>query len=82
MLEKLVVKSLYSKLGLKYEGKEGHPFAEYVKEANDAKEEKGGKENDTHRYSSNQQSPETKAFQQSSLSHMEMQEEVWAHLGR
>lgn len=85
VLEKLIVKSLYSKLGLKYEDKEGRPFAEYVrdvKEANEAKEEKGGKENNIRRYYSSQRSPEAKAFRQSSLSYMEMQEEVWAHLYR
>ena len=41
VLEKLIVKSLYSKLGLKYEDKEERPFADYVKnvkEADDAKE--------------------------------------------
>jgi len=41
VIEKLIVKSLYSKLGLKYEDKEERPFVDYVnnvKEANNAKE--------------------------------------------
>jgi len=40
VIEKLIVKSLYSKLGLEYEDKEERPFADYVnalKEANDTK---------------------------------------------
>lgn len=41
VLEKLIVKSLYSKLGLEYEDVESRPFVDYVnhvREANDAEE--------------------------------------------
>ncbi len=80
------MKSLYSKLGLKCEDKEGCLFAEYVKEANDAKEE--GEKKTTHivtPQTSNQYTracAQNKSFQQSRLLHMRIQEEVWAHLYR
>jgi hypothetical protein len=68
VLERLIVKSLYSKLGLEYEDVESRPFVDsvnHVREANDAEEvrenERGGGS------SSNQRSPEVKSFQQSSL---------------
>jgi len=32
LLEKLVLKKLYTKLGLKYKEKEGHKFLDYIKE--------------------------------------------------
>jgi len=47
VIEKLIVKSLYSKLGLKYEDKEECPFADYVndvKEAGDAKGSQTGQQ--------------------------------------
>jgi hypothetical protein len=77
VLEKLIVKSLYSKLGLKYEDKENRPFSDYVndvKEADDAKEAK--QDNRRRSSSSNQGSLEVKTFQQSSLSYLEMGEEI------
>lgn len=82
VLEKLIVKSLYSKLGLEYEDKESRPFAEYVKDVKDTKETnaKDEKENNTRHCSSNQRSLEAKAFQQSSLSYIEMQEEIQTRL--
>jgi hypothetical protein len=68
VLERLIVKSLYSKLGLEYEDVESRPFVDYVnrvREANDAEEmrenDRGGGS------SSNQRSQEVKSFQQSSL---------------
>jgi len=81
VLEKLIVKNLYSKLGLKYEDIESRrPFADYVKyvkEANDAKEAR--ENNRGSNPSSNQQSPEGKSFQQSSLLCMETEMENCAH---
>jgi len=79
VLEKLIVKSLYSKLGLKYEDKEERKFADYVKEADDAKE--AGQDN-RRRSSSNQQSLEVRHFQQSSIPHMEMGKEESPYLYR
>jgi hypothetical protein len=38
VLEKLIVKSLYSKLGLKYEDKEEYTFADYLKDAKKVKQ--------------------------------------------
>ena len=80
VLERLIVKSLYSKLGLKYEDMESRPFADSVKcvkEANNAKETR---ENDRgSNYSSNQRSPEAKSFQQSSLLYRETEMENCAH---
>jgi len=63
VLEKLIVKSLCSKLGLKYEDVEGRrPFADYVKYVKEARE------NDSSNNSSqNQRSSEVKSFQKSSL---------------
>lgn len=68
VLEKLILKSLYSKLGLKYEDVETRPFAHYVrylKEANNTNETRGNGSNSD--YSSNQRSSEVKSFQQSIL---------------
>jgi len=82
VLEKLIVKSLYSKLGLKYEDKEERPFADYVndvKEADDAKEAK--QDNRRGKSSSNQGSLEVKTFQQS-LPYMEMEKEKFSYLYR
>ena len=76
VLERLIVKSLYSKLGLKYEDLESRLFVDhvnYVREANDAEEvrenDRGGGS------SSNQRSPEVKSFQQSSLPYMDTEME-------
>lgn len=83
VLEKLIVKSLYSKLGLKYEDKEERPFADYVndvKEADDAKE--GGQNNRRSSASSNQGSLEVKTFHQSSLPYLEMEKEEFCCLYR
>jgi len=81
VLEKLIVKSLYSKMGLIYEDMENRrPFADYVKyvkEANDAKE--AGENDRGGNSSSNQRSPEGKSFQQSSLPCMETEMENYAH---
>jgi hypothetical protein len=83
VIEKLIVKSLYLKLGLKYEDKEERPFADYVndlKEANDPKE--AGQDNMRCNSSSNQGSPEGKTFQQSSLPYLEMEKEENSYLYR
>jgi len=83
VLEKLIVKSLYSKLGLKYEDKEERPFADYVndmKEADNAKEARQDKRRRSS--SSNQGSLEVKAFQQSSLPYMEREKEEFSYLCR
>lgn len=80
VLEKLIVKSLYSKLGLKYEDKEDRPFADYVnegKEANDAKEAR--QDNRRRGFSSNQGSLEAETFQQSSLPYPEMEKEEFSY---
>ena len=70
VLEKLIVKSLCSKLGLKYEDVESCPFADYVKYVKEARE------NDSSNNSSqNQRSSEVKSFQQSSLLCMETEME-------
>jgi hypothetical protein len=83
VIEKLIVKSLYSKLGIKYEDKEERPFAEYVndlKEANNTKE--AGQESRRRSSSSDQQSWEEKTFQQSSLPYLEMEKEEISYLYR
>ena len=77
VLEKLIVKSLYSKLGLKYEDKEGRPFADYVKDVKEAGENKGRRG-----CSSDRQSLEVRPFQQSSIPHMEMEKEEFPYLYR
>ena len=80
VLEKLIVKSLCSKLGLKCEDVQSRSFADYVKyvkEANDAKETRGNDRGSNS--SSNQRSPEVKPFQQSSLEYMETQMENCTH---
>jgi len=80
VLEKLIVKSLYSKLGLKYEDKKERPFADYVndvKEADDAKEAR--QDNRRRSSSSNQGSLEIKTFQQSSLPYLEMEKEEFSY---
>jgi hypothetical protein len=83
VLEKLIVKSLYSKLGLKYEEEENRLFADYVKyvkeanDANDAKEARGN--NSSSNSSSNQRSSEVKSFQQSSLLYVETEMENCVH---
>lgn len=83
VLEKLIVKSLYSKLGLKYEDKESRSFADYmndVKEADDVKEAR--QDNRRRSSSSNQGSLEVKTFQQSSLPYLEMEKEEFPYLYR
>ena len=77
VLEKLIVKSLYSKLGLKYEDKKSRPFADYVKDVKEAGENKGRRSS-----TSNQQSLEVRPFQQSSIPHMEMEKEEFPYLYR
>ena len=80
VLEKLIVKSLYSKLGLKYEDKEERPFADYVKDVKEANDVKEARENKGRRgSSSNQQSLEVRHFQQSSIPHMEMEKEEFPY---
>jgi hypothetical protein len=83
VLERLIVKSLYSKLGLEYEDVESRPFVDYVnhvREANDAEEmrenDRGGGS------SSNQRSQEAKSFQQSSLLCVETEMENGGHFYR
>jgi len=76
VLEKLIVKSLCSKLELKYEDIESRPFADYVKyvkEANDTRET--GENNRGRGSSSNQRSLKVKSVQQSSLLCMETEME-------
>jgi len=76
VLEKLIVKSLCSKLGLECEDVEGLPFADYVKYVKEANDTKEARENNRGSNSpSNQQSPEVKSFQQSSLPCMETEME-------
>jgi len=83
VLEKLIVKSLYSKLGLKYEDKGERPFADHVKDVKEAKDTKEAGENEGRRSSSsNQGSLEVKAFQQSSLPYMEREKEEFSYLCR
>jgi len=83
VLEKLIVKSLCSKLGLEYEDVESRPFVDYVncvREANDAEKVR---ENDrSSDSSSNQRSPEAKSFQQSSLLCQETEMENWPNFYR
>lgn len=83
VLEKLIVKSLYSKLGIKYEDTEDRPFVycvKYVKEANDAKETR---ENDRgSNYSSSQRSLKVNSSPQSSLLYMETETESPVHFCR
>ncbi|KPV63716.1 MAG: hypothetical protein AOA66_0672 [Candidatus Bathyarchaeota archaeon BA2] len=83
VIEKLILKSLYSKLGLKYEDREERPFAEYVnevKEADDAKEAK--QDNRRRSSSSNRQSLEVRSSQQSSIPCMEMEKEDFSYFYR
>ena len=80
VLEKLIVKSLCSKLELKYEDIESLPFADYVKyvkEANDTKEM--GESNRGSNSSSNQRSLKIESVQQSSLPCMETEMENCTH---
>jgi len=80
VLEKLIVKSLCSKLGLKYEDVESRPFADYVKYVKEADDAKEARENDSgSNSSSNQRPPEAKSFQQSSLICMETEMENRTH---
>ena len=75
VLEKLIVKSLCSKLGLKYEDVESRPFADYVKyvkEANDTETRENSRGSNS---SSNQRSPKVESFHQSSLPCMETEME-------
>jgi len=80
VLEKLIVKNLYSKLGLKHEDIESRrPFAyyvKYVKETNDAKETR--ENNRGSNPSSNQRSPEA-SLQQSSLPYADTEMENYTH---
>jgi len=83
VLEKLIVKSLYSKLGLKYEDKEERPFADCVNEVKEADDAKEARQDSGRRgSSSNQGSPEVKTFQQSGLPYPEMEKEESSHLYR
>ena len=80
VLEKLIVKSLCSKLGLNCEDVQSRSFADYVKyvkEANDTKETRGNDRGSNS--SSNQRSPEVKPFQQSSRPYMETEIENCAN---
>ncbi len=83
VLEKLILRSLYSKLGLEYEDVESRPFVDYVnwvREANDAKEvRENSRGGDSY---SNQRSPEAKSFQQSSLLFVEAEMESCADFYR
>jgi len=76
VLEKLIVKSLYSKLGLKYEDKEERKFADYVKEADNAKD---ARQDNRPRSSSNRGSLEVKTFQQSSLPYLDIRKEEFSY---
>jgi len=80
VLEKLIVKSLYSKLGLKYEDKEERPFADYVNNVKKANDEKEAGQDDRRSSSSNQGSLEAKTFQQFSLPYLEMEKEDFSYL--
>ena len=82
VLEKLIVKSLYSKLGLKYEDKEELPFADYVNDVKEADDAKEARQDKGRRSSSNQQSLEVRHFQQSSIPHTEMEKEESPYLYR
>jgi hypothetical protein len=76
VLEKLIVRSLYSKLGLKLEDLGSRPFADHVncvREANDANEARETSRGEGS--SSSQRSPEVKSFQQSSLPYMDTEME-------
>lgn len=73
VLEKLIVKSLYSKLGLKYEDKEERPFADYVNDVKEADDAKEARQDNRRRSSSNQQS---------SVLHMETEKEEFPSLYR
>jgi hypothetical protein len=57
VLEILIVKSLYTKLGLKYEDVESCPFADCVKQVKETDHIKEAVENDRNNSSSNQKSP-------------------------
>ena len=76
VLKKLIVKSLYSKLGLRHEDLDSRSFADYVKQANYSKEVR---ENDSSSNSSNKRSSEVKSFQQSSFPYMETEMENCAN---
>jgi len=83
VLEKLIVKSLYSKLGLKYEDVESRQFADYVNYVRKANDTKEVRENDRGvASSSNQRSQEAKFFQQSSLLYVETEMENRGHFYR
>jgi hypothetical protein len=71
VIEKLILKSLYTKMELKYEDKGERPFADYVKEVDDTKE---ARQDNSSSPSSNQQSLEGKVSRQSSIPPMEREE--------
>jgi hypothetical protein len=78
VLQKLILESLYSKLGLKFEDKGDYTFAECVNHAKNVKEAKEPKEgNKSHSRSSpslNLQPPKPKPLQQVGLPLIEMLE--------
>ena len=78
VLEKLIVKSLCSKLGLNYEDVESRPFADYVKYVKETNAKEARENDSSSNSSSNQQSPEVKSSQQSSLLCMETEMESCA----
>jgi hypothetical protein len=83
VLERLIVKSLYSKLGLDYEDVESRPFVDYVNHVREANDTEELRENDRGGgSSSNQRSPEVKSFQQSSLLYVETEMENSSHFYR
>jgi len=81
VLEKLIIKNLYSKLGLKYEDREDRPFADYIKDVKKAEGAEAKEENRRHSSSSNRQSSGIKSFQQLSSVCMETEKEKYARHG-
>jgi hypothetical protein len=80
-LEKLIIRSLCTKFGIKYEEKEERPFADYVKEIKEAKDPEEARESRSHRGSfSNQQSLQVRHLQQSSVSTVELEKEEFPYL--
>ena len=76
VLEKLIVKSLCSKLGLEYEDVESRrPFADYVKFVKEARENDSSSDS-----SKNRRSSEVKSSHQSSLPCLETEMENCNHL--
>ncbi len=74
VLERLIMRSLCSKLGLEYEDLEDRPFADYVKHVKEADDTKEAREDDRRSgSSSDKRSQGVRSFQQSGVRCVQME---------